>query len=303
MTEAMHAAGGRRISLPGPYPMSFADHIRACNNFDRARVVPLVVGGRRIGWLRDDNAAALARFPRVFAAEPERVRLVAEGDADTVSAAVDEVIEALVVENRVPKWRNETFDVTPRWGDKPLFRLDRGAVPFFGTRAYGVHLNGYCRDGSRLSLWIGRRAPDKRVSPNKLDNIVAGGIGNGHGVVATLYKEGEEEAAIPAALIARAVPVGAVSYCMETKLGVRDDVLFVYDLELPADFVPKNSDGEIVHFELMPADRVVERVRTTNDFKFNVNLVILDFAIRHGLIAVDDPEYLDVATGLHRPLD
>ena len=53
----------------------------------------------------------------------------------------------------------------------------------------------------------------------------------------------------------------------------------------------------------MPADAVVERVRGTDDFKFNVNLVILDFAVRHGLIAVDDPEYLDVATGLHRPLD
>jgi len=31
--------------------------------------------------------------------------------------------------------------------------------------------------------------------------------------------------------------------------------------------------------------------------------VILDFAVRHGLLRADDPEYLDVATGLHRPLD
>ena len=90
---------------------------------------------------------------------------------------------------------------------------------------------------------------------------------------------------------------------MQTGTGIRDDVLFVYDVELPEDFTPKNSDGEIVNFELMPADAVVERVRGTDDFKFNVNLVILDFAMRHGLIAVDDPEYLDVATGLHRPLD
>jgi 8-oxo-dGTP pyrophosphatase MutT (NUDIX family) len=282
--------------------MSFADHIRACNSFDRRRVVPLLAGAHRIGWLLRGNAAALARFPLVFAAEGDAVRLVAEGDADTVSAAVDEVVEALVVENLVPKWRNETFDVMVRWGDPPIFRLDRGAVPFFGTRAYGVHLNGYRRDGG-LRLWIGRRAPDKRVSPNKLDNIVAGGIGNGHGIAATLFKEAEEEGGVPAALVERAVPVGAVSYCMQTELGIRDDVLYVYDLELPADFVPVNSDGEIVHFALMPAADVVERVRTTDDFKFNVNLVILDFALRHGLIPVDDPEYTDIATGLHRPLD
>ena len=284
--------------------MSFADHIRACNNADPARLVPLLTGdSRRIGWLPPDNAAALARFTRVFAVEPERVRLVAAGDVDTVSAAVDEVVEALVVERQVPKWRNEMFDIMARWGETPLFRLDRGAVPFFGVRAYGVHLNGYRFVDGRLHLWIGRRAPDKRVAPDKLDNLVAGGLGNGHGVVATLYKEAEEEGGVPAPLVARARPGGAVSYLMRTDLGVRDDVLFVYDLELPAEFTPKNSDGEIVHFELMPADAVIERVRNTDDFKFNVNLVILDFAIRHGLIPVDDPEYLDVATGLHRSLD
>ena len=110
-------------------------------------------------------------------------------------------------------------------------------------------------------------------------------------------------AAIPEELIRRAVPVGAVSYRMETDLGIRDDVLFVYDLELPAGFVPQNRDGEIVDFALMPAESVLERVRTSDDFKFNVNLVILDFAVRHGLLQVEDPEYLDVASGLYRPLD
>jgi 8-oxo-dGTP pyrophosphatase MutT (NUDIX family) len=283
--------------------MAFADHIRACNSFERARVVPLLADAGRIGWLRHDNAAALARFPKVFAAEPERVRLAAAGDVEAVSGAVDRVVEALVAENLVPKWRNETFDVMPRWGERPVFRLDRGAVPFFGTRAYGVHLNGYCRAAGRLSLWIGRRAPDKRVAPNRLDNVVAGGIGNGHGILATLYKESAEEAAIPPALIAEARPVGAVSYRMENELGIRDDVLFVYDLELPPGFVPQNRDGEIAEFALLPAEDVIERVRHTDDFKFNVNLVILDFALRHGLIAVDDPEYLEVASGLHRPLD
>ena len=283
--------------------MSFADHIRACNNFDRSRVVPLLAGGTRIGWLRRDNAAALARFDKVFAAHPNEVRLVATGDADMVSGAVDDVVEALVAERNIPKWRNETFDVMARWGDKPLFRLDRGAVPFFGVRAYGVHLNGYRYVDGKMHLWIGRRAPDKRIAPDKLDNIVAGGMGNGHGIFQTLVKESEEEGGIPEPLVHRAVPVGAVTYCMETELGIRDDVLFVYDIELPPDFTPTNSDGEIVRFDLMPAEDVVERVRHTDDFKFNVNLVILDFALRHGLISVDDPEYLDVASGLHRPLD
>src|SRR3954471_18813752 len=284
--------------------MSFADHIRACNNANPARLVPLLAGdGRRIGWLLPDNAAALSRFPGVFAFEKQRVRLVAEGDVEAASAAVDAVVEALIVEKQVPKWRNETFDVMARWGEKPLFRLDRGAVPFFGVRAYGVHLNGYRLVDGKLHLWIGRRAPDKRVAPDKLDNIVAGGMGNGHGIYETLVKESEEEGGIPEFLVKDAVPGGAVTYCMEAELGIRDDVLFVYDIKLPDAFEPKNSDGEIIRFDLMPAEAVVDRVRKTDDFKFNVNLVILDFALRHGLISVEDPEYLDVASGLHRPLD
>src|SRR5262249_14674250 len=135
--------------------MSFADHIRACNNFDRSRVVPLLARGRRIGWLRRDNAAALAPFDSVFAVAPNEVRLLAHGDADTLTAEVDAVVEALVAERNVPKWRNEPFDVAPRWGEKPLFRLDRGAVPFFGVRAYGVHLNGYRYVDASMHLWIG----------------------------------------------------------------------------------------------------------------------------------------------------
>jgi hypothetical protein len=283
--------------------MSFNDHIRSCNNYDPARVVPLTAGNARVGLLRRDNAEALRRFPDVFAVGKDKVELVATGDVAAVNCAIDAVIDALVSEGRVPKWRRETFDAAPRWGAPPIFCLDRGAVPFFGTRAYGVHLNGYLRQDDKLWLWVGRRSANKQVAPNKLDNLVAGGIGNGHGVDETLLKEGEEEASIPRSLMEDAISASAVSYRMETRLGIRDDVLFVYDLEMPADFVPKNRDGEIVDFELMPASAVLERIRTTSDFKFNVNLVMLDFAVRHGLLRPDDPEYLDVATGLHRPLD
>jgi 8-oxo-dGTP pyrophosphatase MutT (NUDIX family) len=282
--------------------MSFRDRIGACNNYDPARVVPLIAAGTRVGLVRRDNAAVLARFADVFAVSADEVRLVT-GDVATVSGAIDSVVAVLVAEGRVPKSHNETFDVAPGWGMPPVFRLDRGAVPFFGTRAYGVHLNGYLRKADGLHLWVGRRSPDKQVAPNKLDNLVAGGIGSGYGLNETLVKEAEEEAAIPPGLILKAVPIGAVSYRMETRLGIRDDVLFVYDLETPPDLVPVNRDGEIIHFELMPASEILERVRATTDFKFNVNLVVLDFAVRHGLLRIDDPEYLEVATGLHRPLD
>jgi len=104
-------------------------------------------------------------------------------------------------------------------------------------------------------------------------------------------------------LAGAAVYAGAIEYAMERDEGLRRDVVFCYDLALPADFVPNPADGEVEAFDLWPIARVVETVRGTDHFKFNVNLVMLDFAVRHGLLRPDDPEYLDVATGLHRPLD
>jgi hypothetical protein len=101
----------------------------------------------------------------------------------------------------------------------------------------------------------------------------------------------------------RAVPVGAVAYRMAVPEGLRDDVMFLYDLELPAEMTPHNTDGEIAEFHRLPAVDVLRMVRETDEFKFNVNLVIIDFALRHGLIGPDDPEYLDLVIGLRRPLD
>ncbi len=283
--------------------MSLLRHVIRCNEYRPERFLPLLHGETQIGLVRRDNAEALHRFPEVFAVSRDAVRLVARGDFAALSEAVDRVVERLVADGLLPKWRNEFFAVAPRWGATPLFKVDRGAVSFFGVRAYGVHLNGYTREGGRLCLWIGRRALDKKVAPDKLDNLVAGGIGYEHGLVHTLAKEAQEEAAMPRELVARAVPVGAVSYRMENEYGVRDDVLFLYDLDVPAGFTPRNTDGEIVAFTLMDAADVVERVRKSDDFKFNVNLVLIDFALRHGVVTPNDPEYLDLVTGLRRPID
>ena len=280
--------------------MKLLRHIRACNTYRPERFLPLLLDGERVGYLRRDNAEILRRFPEVFEFGADAARIRVEGDAAERTAALDAVVEALVGEGLVGKWRNEVFAVSPRWGAPPVFSLDRGAVAFFGVRAYGVHMNGYRREKDGIWLWIGRRSPLKLVSPGKLDNLVAGGMGGGLGAEETLIKESEEEASVPPALVARARAVGAVSYKMEVAHGLRDDVLFLYDLETPADFEPQNRDGEIVEFMLMPAAEALARVRDTDDFKFNVNLTMIDFALRHGLLMPENPNYMELLVGLHQ---
>jgi hypothetical protein len=115
---------------------------------------------------------------------------------------------------------------------------------------------------------------------------------------ANLVKECAEEAGIPAELVARAVAGGAISYCTERKEGLRRDVEFVFDLDLPENFVPVPVDGEVEAFELWPMPRVIETVRDTDDFKFNCSLVVIDYLIRTGRIEPDHPDYVDLLTGL-----
>src|SRR5258708_25902908 len=100
---------------------------------------------------------------------------------------------------------------------------------------------------------MARRIPLKGVAPGKLDNLVAGAVGGGLGALQTLVKEAGEEASVPASLIAKAHAASAVTYKMEVPQGLRDDVLFVYDLETPEDFKPRDTDGESVQFMLMQA--------------------------------------------------
>jgi len=280
--------------------MAFIDHIRACNAHDITRFRPFRVAGRNAGWIRDDFAPTLARRPDLFMIQPHAVTLSrALTTPEQRSDALDPFLRELSAEGMIGAWREERYPVAPRWGEAPLMTMERAAVAFFGIRAYGVHLNGFVRRSDGLHLWVATRSRNKATYPGMLDNTVAGGQPAGTSLIENVIKECGEEASIPEAMARQAKPIGIVTYCLEHRDGLKPDVLFNFDLELPMDFTPKPNDDEIEHFELWPARRVYERVRDTFDFKFNCNLVLIDFFVRHGLIAPDDPDYVDVVAGLH----
>ena len=281
--------------------MSLFDHIHRCQSADMHKFVPWVIAGQKAGWIRHDVAARLEKYPTVFAVDGKSVRLRDHlASFDHRSAAVGDVARDLYEAGIFTGWRNEWFPILNRFGAAPLMRLERAAVPVFGAHAYGVHMNGIVRERGRLKLWIGRRADNRPIEPGKLDHLVAGGIPLGMGVKDCLTKECEEEASIPASLAAEAKPVGAIRYRMEHQGWLRNDTMFVYDLELPADFTPVNKDGEIAGFRLMDLDEVAAILAAGEDFKFNVALVLIDFLIRHGHIKPEHPDYSDLALGLWR---
>src|SRR5512132_1222388 len=280
--------------------MSFVDRLRACSAFDPAAYLPFSVDGQSVGLVRPEFSACLAEFSDVFLVSAHEVRLASSlVGAEARTGAVEKVLRQLAARGVIRGWRDEPYSVAAAPDRPALFLMERAGIPKFGIWASGVHVNGFVRDADELFMWIGRRSPDKYTAPNKLDQIVAGGRPAHLTVRETVQKEGEEEANIDPALASRALPVGAISYCTERREGLRRDVLYVYDLELPRDFVPVNHDGEIAEFWRWPIRRVVETVRDTDDSKFNCALVVIDFLIRHGVVAPDDePDYLTLVRGL-----
>lgn len=282
--------------------MSYIRHLEACNRFDPTRFLPLLLADRRIGFVSRDNAQFLAALPRIFDLSSDAVHVVAS--IEGVSALTSAFAEASdgLVRAGVAKLRHEKFAVTGGWGGALLFELDRGMIEFFGVRAYAVHLNGWRRGVDGPEFWIARRAMSKALAPGKLDNMVAGGIGAGYTAWETLIKEAGEEAGVPEALAASARATGATRYRTEMAGGMRDEVLFLYDLQVPADFVPSNVDGEVEDFRILPVRQCLQLVSDTDEFMYDVNLVLIDFGLRHGLIVPEDPDYLALIEGLHGSL-
>lgn len=280
--------------------MSLIDRIRECNAHDLSNFLPFYVDGARVGWIKKPFARRLARFD-AFAVSAIAVEMdAALTTPEARSEAMADAVETLADEGVVTGVRGELYPVSTSFGAAPLLVMERAAAPQFGVRAYGVHLSGYVRDpDGGMRLWVGLRDPNKHAFPGQLDNLVAGGQPVGISLADNLAKEAKEEASIPAELIARARPVGCISYCQETEEGLRPDVLFCYDIELPANFKPVNTDGEVVEFYLWPVAKAMHVVASTREFKFNCNLVNIDFFVRHGFVPPDDPDYVDIVRGLH----
>jgi 8-oxo-dGTP pyrophosphatase MutT (NUDIX family) len=274
--------------------------ISAARRFDVRAHLPFWIDAERVGWIRLADAQLLARWPDVFEIDATRVTLSAKFDNPTArSAALGAVIGALAAEGHIPGWRDETYAIRNAFDAPPLAYIERAASRFFGTMTYAVHLNGVVEYAGALSrsssgfssprapqLWIARRSDTKATDPGMLDNVVAGGIGWGFGIEATIVKECWEEAGIEAAIASRAVPGRTAHVLQSLPEGTQAEQIFIYDLALPEDFVPHNQDGEVGEHRLARIDeaaRWIEEGAMTVD----ASLATLDCLLRRHWIDED----------------
>ncbi|XP_034699452.1 nudix hydrolase 20, chloroplastic-like isoform X1 [Vitis riparia] len=281
----------------------FFEKIRVCNRGleKQSDFLPFVIEDQTVGYIHkgffDDH---LKRFSNVFIFTQDNSHIMLHPVLRTPNErtrAVGDVVKCLG-EELIPGIRKELYPVASLFGAPAFFLLERAAAPYFGIKAYGIQMNGYTERNGQKYLWIGKRSQVKTTYPGMLDHLVSGGLPHGIACMENVMKECEEEAGIPRSMSKEAVPVGAVSYGDIDGYRYKRDVLFCYDLKLPEDFIPKNQDGEVESFRLIPVSQVADVVRRTHFFKANCSLVIIDFLFRHGYIGPDSLGYLELLQSL-----
>jgi 8-oxo-dGTP pyrophosphatase MutT (NUDIX family) len=280
----------------------YFSHIRNCNDAAWECFTPFYIAGKPLGLLHESVAASLSKTAFIHGEESGFVLQPETDDFEGRGIALKKILHHLIAEKLVHKERFELYAVGDDFDSPPVALADRALMPLLGFASYGIHCNAYVKTDDSLRLWGARRSLTSHVDPGKLDHLVAGGQPYGLTLRENLAKEGYEEAGIPAALVTAAVEAGQLSYnrhnTYEGKVtGVRRDTLFIFDLELPADFVPQSMDGESGDFRLMGIDEIREKLLGT-EFKFNVPLVLIDFLIRRGFMDIKDPDITALATTL-----
>jgi 8-oxo-dGTP pyrophosphatase MutT (NUDIX family) len=280
--------------------MSYLDRIRACNNFESTHYRELLIADKVYGQVQPAFAEHLANWGEVFAVTDTHVALNPHlTDYASRTASVAPVLRALHEQGVIDTWVAEAYPVTHSFGGHAELEIERAATNFMGVKTFGIHVNGLVKTAKGIEVWVGTRSLDKPFWPGKLDQMVAGGQPVGLGLLENVIKESQEEANIPAELAQQAQAIGTIPYRQEGWRGLDNSTIYVYDLWLPEDFVPENTDGEVIAFERMPLAEIARLTETTEEFKDNCNLVNIDLLLRMGMISPQHPEYATILNVLY----
>jgi 8-oxo-dGTP pyrophosphatase MutT (NUDIX family) len=241
---------------------------------------PLYLNGRQCGWVAAD-------VPGLFAGEPGLLAPHADGwslmdqDGD-MNAGIARLARHLHRSGRLRSWRGELLALTDLSG-AVLGVIERSAVRPLGIATRAVHLNAWTPAGD---MWIAQRALDKSTDPGMWDTLVGGLVSAAESDALALERESWEEAGLPAALLAGAVPAG--EYCVRRILpeGYQAEWVGVHDVVLPADVVPENQDGEVAQIRTASRDDVVKMI-ADDAFTLEAALAIGLSFVRRGWLPAD----------------
>src|SRR5204862_7914106 len=101
-------------------------------------------------------------------------------------------------------------------------------------------------------------------------------------------KEAWEEAGLDGAQSSGTKPGRRLRIRREVPEGMQSEVIFVHDLILPPQVIPRNQDGEVGEFMLLSAPLVIDLLKRGGRMTAVASLVTLDLLDRRGLLKLPE---------------
>lgn len=248
--------------------------------------LPFFLNGIEVGSVSVAHLPLLAAEPELLDLQPGRVSWRGRGaDSD---AAFDTLHRRWRAAGHIQAWREEPYAIVDPQTLRVLARIERAASRFWGTLTFGAHATGYVTgpDGRPELLWIAQRAFNKATDPGLYDNLVGGGVPYGQSPEEALVREAFEEAGLLPAQLGAVQPGSVLRLLRDIPEGLQHEWLHSYDLPLRAGVTPKNQDGEVAGFTLMPVADALALATASEQRQMTVDaaLVTMDFLLRHHLL-------------------
>jgi 8-oxo-dGTP pyrophosphatase MutT (NUDIX family) len=175
--------------------------------------------------------------------------------------------------NRLGKWRDELLRVSADNG-QILAMIERAAVRALGIKSFAVHLIVYAQSNQAdqaQSVWVQQRAFNKANDPGMWDTCVGGLVAGDESFLLSLEREAHEEAGLdlPALIASGGANLTrnetiTINRTVPEGLMIEDSIS--WDCVVPAQWRPKNLDGEVAKFELWSIKQLLDALennRTT----------------------------------------
>ncbi|KAJ8060441.1 hypothetical protein OCU04_010768 [Sclerotinia nivalis] len=302
---------------------SYLDLVKACDNFpydtdiDKLYKLYLPDDSRIHGYMLPEIVSKMPWSPdfTITQDQPLSVQLhpmnITSEDFSTVcNNAFAKVINEAIDKDLFSTLHGEHSEPYAIPGAKEPVQLERYAASLFGTVARGAHLTIFTRVNGEMKIWVAKRSAHLFSYPGKFDTTVAGGVRADESPFETIVHEADEEASLDSALIRSDVQAtGVITYMKSTGSGsggikglITADMIYVYDLEVGEETIPKPRDDEVEGFYLWDVEKVKEEL-LSGGFKTNSAVVMIDFFIRHGIITPENErDYTEIVMRMHRNL-